>query len=117
MNDAQEHAKIIEEIHDMFVRKNADYGNSFENSLDEWGLIVSAMRVQEKLDRVKTSLKQELKVKDESVEDSFLDIANYAIMTAMWLRKEKEKKEESMTYNEYEANMNKEATYKPTPWK
>lgn len=117
MNDAQEHAKIIEEIHDMFVRKNADYGNSFEKSLNEWGLIVSAMRVQEKLDRVKTSLKQELKVKDESVEDSFLDIANYAIMTAMWLRKEKEKKEESMTYNEYEANMNKEATYKPTPWK
>lgn len=107
MNDAQEHAKIIEEIHDMFVRKNADYGNSFEKSLDEWGLIVSAMRVQEKLDRVKTSLKQELKVKDESVEDSFLDIANYAIMTVMWLRKEKEKKEESMTYDEYETNLAK----------
>lgn len=117
MNDAQKHAKIIEEIHDMFVRKNADYGNSFEKSLDEWGLIVSAMRVQEKLDRIKTSLKQELKVKDESVEDSFLDIANYAIMTVMWLRKEKEKKEESMTYDKYEANMDKEATYKPTPWK
>ena len=98
MNDVQEHAKIIEEIHDMFVKKNADYGNSFEKSLDEWGLIVSAMRVQEKLDRVKTSLKQELQVNDESVEDSFLDIANYAIMTAMWLRKEKEKKEKSMNY-------------------
>lgn len=102
MNDAQKHAKITEEIHEMFVKKNADYGNSFEKSLDEWGLIVSAMRTQEKLDRVKTSLKHELKVKDESVEDSFLDIANYAIMTAMWLRKEKEKKEESMTFNEYE---------------
>ena len=102
MNDAQKHAKITDEIHEMFVKKNADYGNSFEKSLDEWGLIVSAMRTQEKLDRVKTSLKQELKVKDESVEDSFLDIANYAIMTVMWLRKEKEKKEESMTFNEYE---------------
>ena len=102
MNDAQKHAKITDEIHEMFVKKNADYGNSFEKSLDEWGLIVSAMRTQEKLDRVKTSLKQELKVKDESVEDSFLDIANYAIMTVMWLRKDKEKKEESMTFNEYE---------------
>lgn len=102
MNNAQKHAKITEEIHDMFVKKNADYGNSFEKSLDEWGLIVSAMRTQEKLDRVKTSLKHELKVKDESVEDSFLDIANYAIMTVMWLRKEKEKKEESMTFGEYE---------------
>ena len=109
MNDAQEHAKITEEIHDMFVKKNADYGNSFEKSLDEWGLIVSAMRVQEKLDRVKTSLKQELKVKDESVEDSFLDIANYAIMTVMWLRKEKEKKEESITYDEYETNLYKKS--------
>ena len=29
MNEAQKHEKIIEEIHDMFVKKNADYGNSF----------------------------------------------------------------------------------------
>lgn len=107
MNDAQEHTRIIEEIHDMFVKKNADYGNSFDKSLDEWGLIVSAMRVQEKLDRVKTSLKKELKVKDESVEDSFLDLANYAIMTVMWLRKQNEKKEESMTYDEYEEKLAK----------
>ena len=102
MNETEKHTKIIEEIHEMFVKKNADYGNSFDKSLDEWGLIVSAMRIQEKLDRVKTSLKTDLQVKDESVEDSFLDLANYAIMTVMWLRKENEKKEEKMTYLEYQ---------------
>lgn len=102
MNETEKHTKVIEEIHEMFVKKNADYGNSFDKSLDEWGLIVSAMRIQEKLDRVKTSLKTDLQVKDESVEDSFLDLANYAIMTVMWLRKENEKKEEKMTYLEYQ---------------
>lgn len=100
MNEVKKHTKVIEEIHEMFVKKNADYGNSFDKSLDEWGLIVSAMRIQEKLDRVKTSLKTDLQVKDESVEDSFLDLANYAIMTVMWLRKENENKEEKMTYPE-----------------
>lgn len=107
MNEIEKHTKVIEEIHEMFVKKNADYGNSFDKSLDEWGLIVSAMRIQEKLDRVKTSLKTDLQVKDESVEDSFLDLANYAIMTVMWLRKENEKKEEKMTYLEYQKRKNR----------
>lgn len=107
MNEIEKHTKVIEEIHEMFVKKNADYGNSFDKSLDEWGLIVSAMRIQEKLDRVKTSLKTNLQVKDESVEDSFLDLANYAIMTVMWLRKENEKKEEKMTYLEYQKRKNR----------
>lgn len=83
------HKKLTDDIHQMFLRKNRDYGNSFENSLDEWGLLPSVIRIQEKLDRTKTSLKKELLVNDESVEDTFLDLANYAIMTVMWLEKQK----------------------------
>lgn len=83
------HKKLTDDIHQMFLRKNRDYGNSFENSLDEWGLLPSVIRIQEKLDRTKTSLKKELLVNDESVEDTFLDLANYAIMTVMWLEKKK----------------------------
>lgn len=83
------HKKLTDDIHEMFLKKNRDYGNSFENSLDEWGLLPSVIRIQEKLDRTKTSIKKELLVSDESVEDTFLDLANYAIMTVMWLNKEK----------------------------
>ena len=83
------HKKLTDDIHEMFLKKNRDYGNSFENSLDEWGLLPSVIRIQEKLDRTKTSLKKDLLVSDESVEDTFLDLANYAIMTVMWLNKDK----------------------------
>lgn len=83
------HKELTDGIHEMFLKKNRDYGNSFENSLDEWGLLPSVIRIQEKLDRTKTSLKKELLVNDESVEDTFLDLANYAIMTVMWLEKQK----------------------------
>lgn len=83
------HKKLTDGIHQMFLKKNRDYGNSFENSLDEWGLLPSVIRIQEKLDRTKTSLKKELLVNNESIEDTFLDLANYAIMTVMWLEKQK----------------------------
>lgn len=86
------HKELTDHIHKMFLKKNRDYGNSFENSLDEWGLLPSVIRIQEKLDRTKTSLKKELLVNDESVEDTFLDLANYAIMTVMWLEKKKNEK-------------------------
>ena len=89
------HKKLTDGIHQMFLKKNRDYGNSFENSLDEWGLLPSVIRIQEKLDRTKTSLKKELLVNDESVEDTFLDLANYAIMTVMWLEKQKRDKVEN----------------------
>lgn len=86
------HKELTDHIHQMFLKKNRDYGNSFENILDEWGLLPSVIRIQEKLDRTKTSLKKELLVNDESVEDTFLDLANYAIMTVMWLEKKKNEK-------------------------
>nr|DAQ00308.1 MAG TPA: Nucleotide modification associated domain 1 [Caudoviricetes sp.] len=89
------HKELTDGIHEMFLKKNRDYGNSFENSLDEWGLLPSVIRIQEKLDRTKTSLKKELLVNDESVEDTFLDLANYAIMTVMWLEKQKRDKVEN----------------------
>ena len=43
----------------------------------------------EKLKRVKSLMSDEAKVKDESMRDSLLDLANYAILTIMELDKTK----------------------------
>ena len=69
-----------------YVAKNHDYGNSFDNSLNKFGLIASIVRMNDKMNRLETLASKRAEVKDESVEDTLLDLANYAIMTVMWLR-------------------------------
>lgn len=71
-----------------YAAKNHDYGDSFEQSLDEEGLAASRIRMGDKWNRYKTLSKtKDIKVKDESIKDTLLDLANYAIMTVMWLNK------------------------------
>lgn len=67
-----------------FVNKNADYGNSFESSLEEYGLIAALIRMEDKMGRLRTLIKSEAKVKDESISDTLRDLSNYALMASVW---------------------------------
>ena len=74
--------------YDTFCRKNHDYGNSFEESLDQFGIIASLVRMQDKMLRLQ-SLTDESKtqqVGSESLLDTLEDLSNYAAMTACWLK-------------------------------
>lgn len=78
---------------DLYARKNADYGDSFDKSMDKFGMVVSAIRIGDKVNRLSSLVtrQQEAQVKDESIADTFLDLACYAIMTMVWvLEKDKE---------------------------
>lgn len=70
-----------------YIDKNHDYGNSFDKSLDKFGLIASMVRMEDKMNRLTSLIDKKAKVKDESVKDTLLDLANYCIMTAMWINK------------------------------
>ena len=70
-----------------YAAKNHDYGNSFDNSLDKFGLIASIVRMGDKMNRLETLVTKKAQVKDESIKDTLLDLANYSIMTVMWLNK------------------------------
>lgn len=71
---------------DLYARKNRDYGNSFDLSMDKFGLVVAAIRIGDKVNRLQSLVKKgEAEVKDESLADTFLDLACYSIMTLMWL--------------------------------
>ena len=79
---------VIEELSETYVKKNADYGNSFEKTLDKRGLIPAIVRMEEKMERMEKLWETEKTlVDDESIIDTVMDLANYAIMTAMWLKK------------------------------
>lgn len=74
--------------YDTFCRKNHDYGNSFEESLDQFGIVASIVRMSDKMKRLE-SLTDESKtqqVGSESLLDTLEDLSNYAAMTACWLK-------------------------------
>lgn len=74
-----------DELLQTFVDKNADYGNSFESSLEEYGLIAALIRMDDKMGRLRTLIKSEAKVKDESILDTLRDLSNYALMASVWV--------------------------------
>lgn len=68
-----------------YIKKNIDYGDSFSKSYQEFGLVAPVVRMSDKVERLKSLSKAEAQVKDESIRDTLLDIANYAIMTVVEL--------------------------------
>ena len=84
------HLEVCGELNVIYERKNADYGDSFAQSLDKHGLIAAIVRLDDKMNRVINLNKaDEQLVNDESVRDTLIDLANYAIMSVMWLDKQK----------------------------
>ena len=77
---------ILNEIRQLHNRKNADYGDSFDKTLDEFGLVASATRMSDKFNRFKSLIKNPAQVQDEKIEDTLIDLASYAIMTIKWIR-------------------------------
>lgn len=71
-----------------YRKKNADYGDSFKKSMDEDGILVAKIRIGDKIRRIESLLKKggEAQVKDEKLQDTFLDLANYCVMTILWLK-------------------------------
>lgn len=84
MTNVEHHKKICEELNALYEAKNADYGDSFHLSYLEEGLAMARIRLSDKLNRFKNLTKKECQnVTDESIRDTLIDLANYAIMTIM----------------------------------
>lgn len=89
--DTDRFKDITKKMIDTFRRKNHDYGNSFEQSLNEEGLAAARIRMGDKWNRFKNLSKlNKAEVSDESLRDTLLDLSNYCIMTVMWLDKQEQ---------------------------
>jgi hypothetical protein len=73
------HKQICDKLHDTYLRKNANYGNSFVNTRNEVDRAI-IVRLMDKLERLKTLFKGENDLVGESIDDTLLDLANYAIL-------------------------------------
>lgn len=94
---------ITSKMAETYEKKNHDYGDSFDKSLDKFGLLASVVRMGDKMNRIESLINKSIQnpaypsvsvkdvnlVKDESIKDTLLDLANYAIMTVMWMDNQK----------------------------
>ena len=82
MTKTEMHSAICSELTALYERKNHDYGDSFGKSFAEYGAAMPCMRLEDKLNRLKPlALGGNQLVSDESIDDTLMDLANYAIMT------------------------------------
>lgn len=91
MNKTDKLALIFKESLDTYKAKNADYGDSFSKSFQEFGLTAPIVRMSDKLERLKSLSKADAQVKDESKRDTLIDLGNYAFMTVVEMDIEDEK--------------------------
>lgn len=79
-------AEVVDVMTETFRRKNEDYGGSYFELYAKYGYIASAIPIENKCSRLKSLLgKKWSEVNFESVADSFLDLACYAVMYVMCL--------------------------------
>lgn len=80
------HKLVCMELNKLYERKNHDYGDIFHESFLDWGMTMPAIRLGDKYRRLVTLAKgAERAVTDESIRDTLMDLANYALMTVIEL--------------------------------
>lgn len=90
MDNVKQHESLLRQIHDTYIKKNHDYGDSFSRSYKKYGLVAAMVRMEDKWNRLDNMASgAEQKVADETIRDTLLDLAGYCIMTTMELDKQK----------------------------
>lgn len=81
MANAELFKKITEKMYEVYKTKNADYGDSFNITRNEYPNAI-LIRLQDKFLRLKQLYRNNFKanVQNESVKDTLMDMANYCIL-------------------------------------
>lgn len=94
----KQYMDVIDKLKNTFLKKNHDYGSSVKKNYDKFesygkneGLKYVFGRIAEKHDRLENLIYGDHpnQVIDESIEDTLLDMANYAILAAVSLQEHK----------------------------
>lgn len=79
-----------DEVRDLLIRKNHDYGDSFSKQFDKYGLMSALIRMDDKMARLDTLINADETMVDESIEDTLADLAGYALLALVEMRKGRE---------------------------
>lgn len=91
MDKLAQHKLLLQQMHDTYIKKNHDYGDSFSRSFKKYGLVAAMVRMEDKWNRLDNMASgAEQKVADETIRDTLLDLAGYCVMTTMELDRQKD---------------------------
>ena len=96
------HASFCDKIKEITAKKNADYTGATDDpfanfkTTEHLGICTAEQafltRMTDKMTRIATFVKKgTLQVADESVEDTLLDLSNYAILLACYIKSKRNK--------------------------
>lgn len=86
------HKQLCDKIHEVYCQKNRAYGNSFGETFEKLGIISAVTRISDKYNRLVNLAKNpDINKGDEAIEDTLLDMANYALMTYMEIQNGKKR--------------------------
>lgn len=89
------HSDLCLELNNLYQEKNLKYGNSFEITYLEYGKAALLLRLDDKLSRAKMLLRNPgTDPGDESIRDTLIDLANYALMGIMSIEGDTNEEEE-----------------------
>lgn len=92
MDKIKIHEELCKWLNETYKNKNHDYGDSFGETFNKLGIVSAVTRISDKYNRLVSLCmlpEEKRKVKDESITDTLLDMANYCIMTVIELKKDK----------------------------
>lgn len=86
----ERHKDLCVALNNLYVKKNHDYGDSFHTTFKEEGMAMARIRLSDKLNRFKilSRMPDGALVRNESMRDTLLDMANYALMTILEMEDE-----------------------------
>lgn len=87
MNRIENYKKLQASMLQTFVDKDSDYGDSFGKTFEKYGIISALTRMSDKMNRIDNLVNVKEKQVDESIEDTLLDLANYAMLTYLQIHK------------------------------
>lgn len=86
--DIETFKSITKEMFELYAKKNADYGNSFDKGMETIGTAYGVGRMYDKMNRIINLTKgHKAKVIDEKLEDTVLDLANYSVMLLSYIKR------------------------------
>lgn len=88
MNKIERHQTLLNYLHNLYITKNHDYGDSVHDTYLKYGITSFLVRMEDKMNRARTLSQKDGLVNDEKIQDTLLDLANYAILAVLELEGE-----------------------------
>ena len=87
MDKYNKHKELCNELNELYIKKNKEYGDSFGKAVEDLGIVSAITQIYHKTQRL-VNIYNKDEIVYESLIDNLKDLANYAILTLIELEME-----------------------------